>query len=75
MVASEPQKPAKARPLDGVSQHPEDEQHVVGTPQIKYSSGTTPELLALFRLLLREPPADHDFGTCPICKRYGITGI
>lgn len=32
-------------------------------------------LLALFRLLLREPPADHDFITCPICKEYGITGI
>lgn len=32
-------------------------------------------LLALFRLLMREPPADHDFTACPICKRYGITGI
>jgi hypothetical protein len=33
------------------------------------------ELLALFRLLTREPPPDHDFKTCPICKRYGITSI
>lgn len=32
-------------------------------------------LLALFRLLVREPPRDHDFNTCPICKRYGITKI
>jgi hypothetical protein len=32
-------------------------------------------LLALFRLLVREPPRDHDFRTCPICKRYGITKI
>jgi hypothetical protein len=33
------------------------------------------DLVALFRLLLREPPADHDFKTCPLCKRYGITSI
>jgi hypothetical protein len=32
-------------------------------------------LLALFRLLVRNPPRDHDFRTCPICKRYGITEI
>ena len=35
----------------------------------------SPELLALFRLLIREPPPDHDFNACPICKRYGITRI
>jgi hypothetical protein len=29
----------------------------------------------LFRLLRREPPADHDFGTCPTCKEYGIKSI
>lgn len=33
------------------------------------------DLVALFRLLLREPPPDHDFKTCPLCKRYGITSI
>jgi hypothetical protein len=33
------------------------------------------EIVALFRLLMREPPSDHDFRTCPICKRYGITEI
>jgi len=33
------------------------------------------ELLVLLRLLLREPPPDHDFKTCPICKRYGITEL
>jgi hypothetical protein len=33
------------------------------------------DLVALFRLLLREPLPDHDFKTCPICKRYGITRI
>ena len=33
------------------------------------------DLIALLRLLIREPPADHDFHTCPICKRYGITRI
>jgi hypothetical protein len=34
-----------------------------------------PELVALIRMLLREPPADHDFKTCPICEGYGITSI
>ena len=33
------------------------------------------ELLTLLRLLVREPPPDHDFETCPTCRRYGITGI
>ena len=33
------------------------------------------DLVALFRLLLKNPPPEHDFKTCPICKRYGITSI
>jgi hypothetical protein len=33
------------------------------------------ELLTLLRLLVREPPPDHNFQTCPTCKRYGITSI
>jgi hypothetical protein len=33
------------------------------------------ELVALLRLLTREPPPGHDFKTCPICKRFGITKI
>ena len=33
------------------------------------------EIVALFRLLMREPPSDHDFRTCPICMRYGIIEI
>jgi len=37
--------------------------------------GRQAELIALFRLLMRDPPQDHDFRTCPICKRYGITEI
>jgi len=37
--------------------------------------GDRTALLALFRLLVREPPRDHDFRTCPICKRYGLTKI
>ena len=32
-------------------------------------------LVALLRLLLREPPPGHDFDKCPICKRFGITKI
>jgi hypothetical protein len=34
-----------------------------------------PELLALFRLLMKQPPREHDCRTCPICKRYGIDEI
>jgi hypothetical protein len=33
------------------------------------------ELLALFRILMKEPPPEHDFRTCPICKEFGITSI
>jgi hypothetical protein len=33
------------------------------------------DLIALFRLLLRNPPKDHDFRTCTICKQYGIDEI
>jgi len=33
------------------------------------------ELIPLLQLLARQPPPDHDFRTCPICKRYGITKI
>lgn len=33
------------------------------------------DLIPLFRLLARQPPPDHDFRNCPICKRHGITNI
>jgi len=33
------------------------------------------ELISLFRILLRKPPQGHDFKTCPVCKKYGITKI
>jgi hypothetical protein len=33
------------------------------------------DLVTLFRLLMRQPAADHDFRSCPICKRYGILEI
>lgn len=33
------------------------------------------ELIALFRILTKEPAPDHDFNTCPICKRFGLTSI
>jgi hypothetical protein len=33
------------------------------------------DLLPLFRLLARQPAKDHDFRTCPICKKHGITEI
>jgi len=33
------------------------------------------DVVALFRLLLREPPPEHDIKACTVCKRYGITSI
>jgi hypothetical protein len=33
------------------------------------------ELLALLRLLTRQPPPGHDFKTCAICRHHGITEI
>jgi hypothetical protein len=33
------------------------------------------DLVALFRLLLREPPKTHDCRRCAICKAYGMDGI
>ena len=32
-------------------------------------------LIALFRILLKEPPSDHNFETCEICKDHGITQL
>jgi hypothetical protein len=34
-----------------------------------------PELISLFRLLLKAPPKNHDVATCPICKAHGIRQI
>ena len=34
-----------------------------------------PELVALFRLLMREPPPGHDSKRCPLCRAYGIKRI
>ena len=44
-------------------------------PKILSPEAARAELLTLLRLLVREPPPDHNFQTCPTCKRYGITSI
>lgn len=41
----------------------------------KQSNDVTQQLLPLFTLLMRDPPEGHDFATCPVCKRYGITSL
>jgi hypothetical protein len=53
-----------------------------GNPQREFGEidpsdqrGEQGALLALLRLLTREPPPGHDFTTCPVCKRFGITKI
>jgi hypothetical protein len=59
------QAPLSEKQPHGVRELPEDNS----------SDEQQAALLALFRLLSREPPADHDFKTCETCKKYGITGI
>jgi len=44
-------------------------------PQDAESDSPGYDLTPLFTLLVRQPPQDHDFRTCPICQRYGITEI
>lgn len=47
-------------------------------PQEPNPEATSPpdyDLAALFTLLVRQPPKDHDFRTCPICQEFGITEI
>jgi hypothetical protein len=44
-------------------------------PELLSPEAARAELLTLLRLLVREPPRDHEFKTCAICKRYRITGI
>jgi hypothetical protein len=34
-----------------------------------------PELIFLFRILVKVSPKGHDVKTCPLCKGYGIHGI
>jgi len=34
-----------------------------------------PELIALFRILVKAPPKGHDAKTCPLCKGYGFNEI
>jgi hypothetical protein len=33
------------------------------------------ELIALFRILVKAPPREHDTKTCPLCKDYGFHEI
>jgi hypothetical protein len=65
MIKNEESRPDKS--TGPTAAHPE--------PDDRQKDAERPELVALFRLLMREPPADHDFRTCPICKRHGISRI
>jgi hypothetical protein len=33
------------------------------------------ELIPLFSILITQPAKEHDFKTCPVCKRYGTVEI
>lgn len=45
------------------------------SPKLLSPEAARAELLTLVRLLVREPPPEHNLHACPICKRYGITAI
>jgi len=64
---------SKRKPIIGKSQKESE----IEAPYIDttHEAPIRGDLVALFRLLLKEPPPDHDFKTCPICKEYGITSI
>jgi hypothetical protein len=61
----------------------------LGSPKDRCHSGYMPEsaneepkeervpieLIALLRILKREPPPDHNFETCLICRELGITQL
>jgi len=34
-----------------------------------------PELIPLFRILVKVPPKGHDPAMCPLCKKHDIRGI
>jgi len=44
-------------------------------PKQEETVPSAPELLPLFRLLMKEPPQEHDFKACAVCKQYGIDRI
>jgi hypothetical protein len=46
-----------------------------GQPESPDQQGEPGALLALLRLLTREPSPGHDFKTCPVCKNFGIKKI
>ena len=43
--------------------------------EVSESGAGDAALVALLRLLTREPPSDHDFTTCPLCTQHGIEKI
>jgi hypothetical protein len=57
--------------MDKPKPTPQDE----GEKKSKEGDNDLDSLLPLFRLLVRQPPKDHDFKACPICQRYGITKV
>jgi hypothetical protein len=75
MAAFEAKEPPEFHARGAAPPNPEGEQREICKPPANTAPEPSPELLALLRLLVREPPAGHDFSTCAICKRYGITGI
>ena len=52
------------------------DQKELGEEQVQDSkTAENSDLIVLLRLLTKQPPREHDFRTCAICKRYGLTKI
>jgi len=63
-------------PMDAKQPNVEEISAIAGRAQSgEQSDETRVEIIALFRLLMKELPPDHDVRTCPICRQYGITRI
>jgi hypothetical protein len=48
----------------------------ISEPQIdEVSMAIPPELVVLFRILLKPPPKEHDATSCSVCVAYGIRDL
>jgi len=64
----------------GLTYHDSMNQHGLPTrtdnPEVQNTKEPiAPELIALFRILVKVPPKGHDAKTCPVCKGYGFHEI
>ena len=76
LTASSPQLAIKEI-LERALTDPAGVEAAVGTPRRAQIASLHHErdLTILIRLLMKEPPPDHDFRRCAICRQHGIKEI